>query len=206
MGLGGFKIGISDSPAWLVAQANTLASLRGWSPFVALQIPYSLADRTPERELLPMARAYDLAVLAWGILEAGELTGKYNEPSSEPKRNQQPSARNLKLAETVIQVARERDCSPAQVAINWIRQQQNKSLIIPILGARSLKHIQENLACLNFELTAEELQQLSDASPIDLGFPRSFLEDDFVRGLIFGDTLDRIDYRRASLKIPPAGY
>jgi aryl-alcohol dehydrogenase-like predicted oxidoreductase len=104
-------VGILDSPAWLVAHANTLASLRGWSPFVALQIPFSLADRAPERELLPMAHAFDLAVLAWGILEAGELTGKYNEPSSEPKRNQQPSARNLKLAETVIQVARERGCS-----------------------------------------------------------------------------------------------
>ncbi|OGO70377.1 MAG: aldo/keto reductase [Chloroflexi bacterium RBG_19FT_COMBO_56_12] len=189
-------VGISDTPAWLVAQANTLASMRGWSPFVALQIPYSLADRSPERELLPMAHAFDLAVLAWGVLEAGELTGKYNQPTSEPKRNQQPSARNLKLAETVIQVARERGCSPAQLAINWVRQQQDKSLIIPILGARSLKHIQENLACLNYVLTGEELQQLSDASPIDLGFPRSFLEDDFVRGLIFGDTLGRIDHRR----------
>src|SRR3990172_7866875 len=133
-------VGISDTPAWLVAQANTLASMRGWSPFVALQIPYSLADRSPERELLPMAHAFDLAVLAWGVLEAGELTGKYNQPGDEPRRNQQASPRNLALAETVARIASERGCSAAQVAINWVRQQRSESQIIPILGARSLKH------------------------------------------------------------------
>jgi aryl-alcohol dehydrogenase-like predicted oxidoreductase len=185
--------GISDTPAWVVAQANTLASLRGWAPFVGLQIPYSLADRAPERELLPMARALGLAVLAWGVLEAGELTGKYNQPTEEPKRNRRASEKNLSLAEVVGQVAAERGRSPAQVAINWVRQQQNKSLIIPVVGARSLKHIQDNLACVEFELAPEELDRLSAASPIDLGFPRTFLESDHVRGLLFGETYGRID-------------
>jgi aryl-alcohol dehydrogenase-like predicted oxidoreductase len=186
-------LGASDTPAWVVARASTLAELRGWVPFVALQIPYSLADRSPERELLPMAKSLGLAVLAWGVLEAGELTGKYNQPGEEPRRNQQASPRNLALAETITRIASQLGRSPAQVAINWVRQQRAESQIIPIIGARSLNHIQDNLACLEFELTPEELRELSEASPIDLGFPRDFLEGDGVRRLIFGDTLDRLD-------------
>jgi aryl-alcohol dehydrogenase-like predicted oxidoreductase len=188
-------VGASDTPAWVVSRANAIADLRGWAPFIGLQIPYSLADRSPERELLPMAKALELAVLAWGVLEAGELTGKYNQPGDEPRRNKEPSARNIALAETVTRIAAQRGCSPAQVAINWVRQQRAESQIIPIIGARSLKHIQDNLACLEFDLTDEELRQLSNASPIDLGFPRNFLQDDGVRRLIFGNTLDRLDLR-----------
>ena len=70
-------VGISDTPAWVVAQANTLADLRGWSRFVGLQIRYSLADRAAERDLLPMARSLDIAVTPWSVLGAGVLTGKY---------------------------------------------------------------------------------------------------------------------------------
>jgi aryl-alcohol dehydrogenase-like predicted oxidoreductase len=180
--------GISDSPAWIISQANTLAGLRGWSPFVGVQVPYSLSDRGVEREILPMARAFGLAVLAWGVLEAGELTGKYNQPSDEPRRNSRPSPKNLKLAEAVVDIAKRRGCLPAQVAINWVRQQGDQPQIIPILGSRSLKHLEENLRCLDSDLSREELQLLSEASPIELGFPRDFLESDNVRGLVFGDT------------------
>lgn len=79
-------VGISDTPAWVVAQANTLAEPRGWSRFIGLQVPYSLAERTPERDLLPMARAFDMSVLAWGAIGQGALTGKYNRQTAEPKR------------------------------------------------------------------------------------------------------------------------
>jgi aryl-alcohol dehydrogenase-like predicted oxidoreductase len=185
-------VGASDTPAWVISQANTLATLRGWSPFVGIQIPYSLADRAPERELLSMARALDLAVLAWGVLEAGELTGKYNQPSDEPKRNQRATPKNLKLAEAVNEIARERGRTQAQIAINWVRQQQ-LAQIIPILGARSEAHIRDNLACLECELSEEEIRRLSAASPIDLSFPRSFLESDNVRDLLFGETYDKVD-------------
>ncbi len=75
-------VGISDTPAWVIAKANMLAELRGWSRFVALQLPYSLADRAPERDLLPMAHAEDLAVAAWGVLEGGTLTGKYRDKAA----------------------------------------------------------------------------------------------------------------------------
>jgi aryl-alcohol dehydrogenase-like predicted oxidoreductase len=80
-------VGISDAPAWWIAQANTLAQLRGWSPFVGLQIEYSLIERTVERELIPMAKAMNLGLLAWSPLSRGILTGKYHgHGSSEQGR------------------------------------------------------------------------------------------------------------------------
>ena len=188
-------IGISDTPAWVVAQANTLADLRGWSRFVALQVPYSLADRAVERESLPMAQAFEMAVTPWGLLEGGELTGKYNKPTSEPKRSKDTSDANKALAEVVMQVAAEIERTPSQVAINWVRQQP-RNLMIPVLGARTEAQMDDNLACLEFELTAEQMKRLSDASPINLGFPRSFLESDNVRGLVFGDMAGKIDNHR----------
>ncbi len=191
--------GLSDSPAWIVAQANTLADLRGWSPFVAVQAPYSLRDRGLERELLPMARALGLSVMPWGLLEAGELTGKYNEPSDEPKRNRRADPTNLELATVLRAVAAEAGRSASQVAINWVRQQQDATHapLIPIIGARSLAHIVDNLGSVDFTLTPEQLARLSAASPISLGYPRSFTESDGIRNLIFGETLGRLDNHRA---------
>src|SRR6185436_12494134 len=112
-------VGISDTPAWVIARANMLADLRGWSPFVGLQAPYSLADRSLERELLPMARALELAVTPWGLLEGGELTGKYSAPAAEPRRSSTADPANIALGEVVNSVAVEIGRSPSQVAINW---------------------------------------------------------------------------------------
>lgn len=189
-------VGISDTPAWVVAQANAIAEMRGWSRFIALQLPYSLADRTPERDLLPMAKALDMAVTPWGLLEGGELTGKYNQPSDEPKRYEGAGKKALSLAETIMNMAAVIGRSPAQIAINWVRQQQAKSLIIPILGARTEAQMRDNLACLEWELTPEQLAALTQHSPIDLGFPHSFLSSEHVRGLIFGQTFSQIDNHR----------
>jgi aryl-alcohol dehydrogenase-like predicted oxidoreductase len=184
-------VGISDAPAWVVSQANMLADLRGWSRFVAYQGEYSLASRAPERDILPMASALDMAFLAWGALEGGELTGKYNSPTNEPKRSKDTNERIKSIASVLMKVAREIGRTPSQVAINWTRQQPYH--MIPIIGARSEKQLKDNLGCLNFELTAEQIHHLNEASPIDLGFPHSFLGSDHVHGLIFGETFAQID-------------
>jgi aryl-alcohol dehydrogenase-like predicted oxidoreductase len=184
-------VGISDTPAWVVSQANTLADLRGWSRFVALQAPFSLADRALERDLIPMAEAHGMSVLAWGVLEGGELTGKYNVPSDEPKRSKDTSERIKNVASVLMDVAKEIGRTPSQVAVNWVRQVSRN--IIPILGARSEKHLLDNLGCLEFELTRDQVERLNEASPIDLGFPHSFLASDHVRGLIFGETFSKIE-------------
>ncbi|MBK7985233.1 MAG: aldo/keto reductase [Candidatus Competibacter sp.] len=199
-------IGISDAPAWIVSRANTLAELRGWSPFVGLQLQYSLIERTPERDLLPMARALDIAVTAWGPLGGGLLTGKYNPEadksvSTDARYTVSPwgqdlmSERNLDIAAAVVELAEEIDRTPSQVAINWIRQQR-RGVIIPILGARKLSQLQDNLAALDFLLSDEQLRRLDAASAIAPGFPHDFLTREGVRQVIYGNTLPSIDNHR----------
>ena len=183
-------VGISDTPAWVVSQANMLAELRGWSRFLAFQGEYSLASRAPERDILPMTKALGLGFLGWGLLEGGELTGKYNSPTTEPKRSKDTSERIKAIADVLMALAKEIGRTPSQVALNWARQSQYR--IIPILGARSLSQLQDNLGCLDFELSAEHIERLNGASPIDLGFPSSFLASDHVHRLIFGETYDKI--------------
>ena len=182
--------GISDTPAWVVSQANTLADLRGWTSFVAYQGDYSLASRAPERDILPMTSALEISFLAWGLLEGGELTGKYNSPSFEPKRSEGTSQRIKNLAATLMDLASDTGRTPSQIALNWARQKPYR--IIPILGARTENQLKDNLGCLDFELTEEQIKCLEEASPIDLGFPHSFLASDHVRGLIFGKTFSQI--------------
>jgi aryl-alcohol dehydrogenase-like predicted oxidoreductase len=191
-------VGISDSPAWVVSRANTMADFRGWSPFVALQIRYSLLDRTAERDLLPMARALDLAVTPWSVLGAGVLSGKYNRGTPPEKGRAKAGAatveRNLEIAGAVMAVADEIGCTPAQAAISWVRQQPG--VIVPLIGANSLRQLEENLGALDVSLSAAQLARLEQASRIELGFPHDFLTQEFTRDLIYGGTRDRIDAHR----------
>lgn len=184
----------SDTPAWVVSYALARAEDYGWPRPVALQVPYSLLDRGVERAELPMARTHDLAIVPWGLLDGGVLTGKYSQPADGPRRESSVSARELAAGEAVAAIARETGRTPAQVAINWVRQQPGN--IIPILGARSVAQVQENLACLEFRLSEEQMERLNAIAEFKPGFPNSFLHSDHVRGLIFGETFQRLDNHR----------
>jgi aryl-alcohol dehydrogenase-like predicted oxidoreductase len=184
-------VGVSDTPAWVVAQAVTLADLRGWSRFVGLQLPYSLADRDAERELLPMASSLGLTVTAWGVLEGGALTGKYLADDERTRRYEAASERVNALAREVIAVADEIGSTATQVATAWVRAQPWP--IVPILGARSETQLRESLGVLELELGPGHVERLSRATGFRRGFPREFLEGDGVRSLIFGDTFERIE-------------
>jgi len=194
-------IGISDTPAWIISQANTLADLRGWSRFVGLQTQYSLVQRTPERDLLPMACALDIGVTAWGALGTSLLSGKYTSGQKVTEKGRLDiwgadfNEKERTIAETVQHIADEIGTHPAQVALNWVRQQPG--VVIPLLGARKLSQIENNLGCLDFELTAEHMQKLNDVSQIELGFPHDFLNSDEVKGLVYGGTLPSIQNHRA---------
>ncbi len=192
-------VGLSDTPAWVVSRAVSIAELRGWTPLAGVQAPWSLADRDVERELLPMASALDLAFTPWGLLSEGELTGKYLRQPDGPTRNraEEVSQRVNQLAKEVVAVAEEVGRSSAEVAIDWIRQQRHGCAVVPILGARSAEQLRANLGCLDFQLEPDHLDRLTAASGFQLGFPRSFLEGDHVRGLIFGTTFDRIANHRS---------
>jgi aryl-alcohol dehydrogenase-like predicted oxidoreductase len=188
-------IGLSDTPAWVVSQAVALTELRGWSRPVAVQAPYSLADRDVERELLPMAQSLGLSFTAWGTLEGGALTGKYLEDDAEPRRYDGVGQKTNELAREVLAVADELGATSSQVAIAWVRAQPWSA--IPIVGARSEAQLRDNLGALELELPEESVERLSAATGFQLGFPRDFLESDDVRGLIFGDTFELIDDPRA---------
>lgn len=190
-------VGISDTPAWIVSQANTLAALRGWTPFVALQIQYSLLERTVERDLMPMARAFDLAVTPWGILGGGVLTGKYNLGQGKGGRVEVMDGvtkQRLAMAAKVLKTAEKTGCTPTQVALNWVRQQPG--LIIPIIGARTVKQAKDNLGALDHSLTSGQLATLDKASRIEPGFPHDFLARENIRDIIFGGTQDMVDNHR----------
>jgi aryl-alcohol dehydrogenase-like predicted oxidoreductase len=169
-------VGVSDTPAWEVSRANTLAELRGWSPFVGLQIRYSLLDRAAERELLPMAKALDLAVTPWDTLGSGVLTGKYNadpETAGRAALRGRGASRDLGIAGEVVKVAGELGCTPAQVALAWVRRRPG--VIVPLVGARTREQLDDNLGCLRVELDTEHAARLDEASRIELGFPHEFL-------------------------------
>jgi aryl-alcohol dehydrogenase-like predicted oxidoreductase len=185
-------VGVSDTPAWIVAQANTLAALRGWTPFVGLQVEYSLVARDVERELLPMARAFGLAVTPWSPLGGGVLSGKYNASRSAGGRlANQADERTLSIAAGVAQVAEETGRSPAQVALAWLRSQSQA--IIPIIGSRQVDQFRDNLGCLDVQLTDEQVRRLDILSRPSLGFPHDFLASEGVRRLIYGEIFDLID-------------
>ena len=182
-------VGISDSPAWVAARANTLAELRGWSPFVALQVPYSLSGREPERELLPMAAALGLAVTPWGVLEAGALTGKPAAERRWPEDGTSPTTERVVAA--LREVAAQVGATPAQVAIAW-HLGRSAPTIVPIVAARRAAQIVDNLGAAAVELGDEHRALLEAAGRPQLGFPRSFLESENVRGLIYGSTFAAI--------------
>ncbi len=188
-------VGISDTPAWVVSRAVAIAEVRGWTRPSAIQLPYSLASRDGERELFPMAAASGLAVLAWGNLGGGVLTGKYGDDGAGARRygDHTPDARRARIIELVREIAAAADATPSQVAIAWVLAQRRKANLIPILGARSAGQLEENLGALEIELAEGALAKLDEATAIPLGFPSTFLADDEVIHLIFGDTRQLIE-------------
>jgi aryl-alcohol dehydrogenase-like predicted oxidoreductase len=192
-------VGISDAPAWWIAQANTLAELRGWSPFIALQIEYSLAERTVERELIPMAKALKLGVTAWSPLAGGLLTGKYYGGSKSEgdrltgdamKQFMPEEQRSAMIVAALKTTAEQCGRSVAQVALAWLRHRAVP--VIPIIGARKLSQFSDNLASLEVTLSADQLRSLDESSRIELGFPHDFYTKEMVRTFVYGGARDKI--------------
>jgi aryl-alcohol dehydrogenase-like predicted oxidoreductase len=192
-------IGISDAPAWWVAQANTLAELRGWTQFIGLQIEYSLAERTVERELIPMAKAFNIGLVAWSPLAGGLLSGKYHggaggkdgRYSNEMgKAFQRTGERPDRIVAAVQKVSQQVGRSAAQVALAWLRYRDIP--IIPIIGARRMDQLRDNLASLELNLTAEQISALNQASAIEMGFPQEFYDNELVKAFAYGGLRDKI--------------
>ena len=189
-------LGISDAPAWVISRANALAEARGWTPFSALQSQYSLVERNAERELLPMSVNLDITFTAWGALGSGLLTGKYNDdPSGGGGRIADSGGlddRKLAVAREVVAVAAEVGASPSQVALTWVRHRS--ATMIPVVGARKVSQLKDNLACVDVELSAEQQDRLDAASAIELGFPYDFIRGG--RSAFMGPVTEQVDDHR----------
>jgi aryl-alcohol dehydrogenase-like predicted oxidoreductase len=192
---------VSDAPAWIAAEANTIARLRGWTPFYALQVEWNLIERTVERDLVPMARAFDLPITPWSPLAGGVLTGKYRNghsngdaSSGRGGRTEQVNERSNATVDTVVAIAREVGASPAQIALAWLLAQGRD--VFPILGARKLEQFSDNIAALDITLGDEHLARLSAASAVAPGFPHDFLaaiQADKLPGKLFGVPAERVE-------------
>jgi aryl-alcohol dehydrogenase-like predicted oxidoreductase len=173
-------IGFSDTPAWKVAQAQTLARLRGWAPLVALQIEYSLLERTVEGELIPMALEMGLGVTPWSPLKGGVLSGKYTRENAASVKADRGERVTQNLGEKVyaildelIAIAKELNATPASVALAWV--QGRPGVAATIIGARRMDQLDQNLAALDLKLTADQIARLDKLSKPTLGFPMQFL-------------------------------
>jgi len=194
-------VGISDAPAWVIAKSNTLAELRGWTRYVGLQIEYNLLERTVERELVPVAKDQGMTVLAWSPLRSGMLTGKYLPENEEAHRDGRLNTEMMKGFATVdgpsmrtvrevVALAEEMGITPAQIALAWLRHRSVP--VIPIIGARKLTQLEDNLKSLEVAFSPEQLRRLDEVSAVPMGFPHDFLATDMVRGFTFGGLRDRI--------------
>jgi aryl-alcohol dehydrogenase-like predicted oxidoreductase len=177
-------VGVSDTPAWWVARANAIAEERGWTPFVAYQGRYSALDREAEREILPMVTALDMSFAAWGVLGSGLLSGKYATGTPDGRLSQQGAVdtreTTRQVVDTVGEVADEVGATPSQIAWRWA---MDRPTVIPIIGARTLHQMKDNLAALDLHLTADQTARLDKAGAIKHGFPYDMIRrHDFMFG------------------------
>ena len=187
-------LGVANTPAWIVSRCNMLAEWRGRAPFVGLQVRYNLADRSADRELLPMARALDLGVVGCSSLNGGQLAGSHRnsrssrlDPVVAIYKIDQDSAM---VAEVLDTVAGETGYTAAQVALAWVRDRG----VIPVIGARTSGQITENLGALEVSLSVDQVDRLTKASAIELGYPHDYLR--LTREATFAGMYERIDRHR----------
>ena len=185
--------GLSNFPAWRVATAATLADLRGWLPIAAIEVDYSLLQRTTERELLPMAAAMGLGVLGYSPLAGGLLTAKYRNGEkgrmTELKAGAEATARQATLLDVVIAVAAEVQSDPAKVSLAWVSAKG----VIPILGANTRLQLDANLGASPVRLDADQIARLDAASAVPAGYPHELLGSQAVRAMSTGNRWDQID-------------
>jgi aryl-alcohol dehydrogenase-like predicted oxidoreductase len=173
-------LGFSDTPSWRVAQAQTIAQFRGWSPLIALQIELSLLERTVEGELLPMAEAMGLGVTPWSPLKGGVLTGKYtraNAGKQEPGRGEWVTGSLTEQAFTIVdelvRVAKANSTTPSRVALAWTLSRPG--VASPIIGARTMDQLRDNLGALDVHLSPADIAALDKVSAVRQAFPHDFL-------------------------------
>jgi aryl-alcohol dehydrogenase-like predicted oxidoreductase len=173
-------LGVSDTPAWKIVEANLTARFRGWSAFVGLQIEYSLLERTVEQDLVPMAGEFGLGITPWSPLKNGALSGKYTRRNDGQHKADRGAILDGFLNEKAYEVvdeleiiAKAHETTVASVALAWVHAQPAVTSII--IGARRLSQLDDNVRAVDVNLTAEELARLNALTEPTFGFPESML-------------------------------
>ena len=190
-------IGLSDTPAWIVSEGQAIARMRGWTPVSAIQIHYNLVERTSEADMIPMAEHHNITPLAWSPLAGGVLAGKYSMEDLEKEDDGggrksmsqsmgQLNERSIGIGNKVKEIAQEIGRSPSQVSLNWLLQQPGGT--IPIVGARKLSHVEDNLQAVGFTLTSEQINRLNEVSNYKPPFPHNFLTPQLIDSMVDGET------------------
>jgi aryl-alcohol dehydrogenase-like predicted oxidoreductase len=184
-------LGVSDTPAWKIVEANLIARFRGWSSFIGLQIEYSLLERTVEQELVPMAGEFGLGITPWSPLKSGVLSGKYTRRNDGQHKADRGALVDSFLTEQTYAVvdeleiiAKAHETTVAGVALAWVHAQPAVASII--IGARRLSQLDDNVGAVDVHLTAEELARLDALTEPTLGFPHNMLAR--APGMIGGGT------------------
>ena len=184
-------VGFSDTPAWMVAQAQTMARLRAWTPLVALQIEYSLLERSVEGELVPAAQHLGLGITPWGALASGALSGKYTranhgtlQAGRGPWTMDRLTEKNYDLIDALIAIGQKNGATAAQVALAWLQGKPGVASII--VGARTVRQLEDNLGAVSVTLSAEDRATLDVLTKPQLAFPYDFCEG--FGGFAYGST------------------
>jgi aryl-alcohol dehydrogenase-like predicted oxidoreductase len=187
---------ISDTAAWRVSAANTYAKVKGMQAFAALQIEYSLLQRSADHDLIPMAKHYGMTLAPWAPLAGGALTGKYlkGDKGRIGEGSVRLNERAQNITKEVMAIADEVGTTAGNVALQWTRQQGIEC--IPIVGATKLSQLQENLGVINIQLSPTHMERLETISAIPQVFPNTFFKEDGVRMATMGGFYDKIDGRR----------
>jgi aryl-alcohol dehydrogenase-like predicted oxidoreductase len=186
-------IGFSDTPAWYLARAQTMAEFRGWSPVIALQIEYSLLQRTVEGELIPAAMELGMGVTPWSPLASGALSGKYSRTRRDADEGGRQWVANklddraYTILDVLEAVAREHSTTVARVALSWV--QSRPGVTSTIIGARTMQQLHDNVGALEVNLTDDQVDRIDEVSKPTLNFPHDFLlrAGSFMQG---GATID----------------
>jgi len=162
-------VGISDTPAWEVSRCNTIAEHFGWTPFIAYQGRHNIGERSMEREIMPMCQKMGIGITSWSVLGAGKYAGRIPRDGTHKGMSEQ----DYQINDAVNSIAEEIGRTPTQVVLNWELQQPG--IVSPVLGVRSMAHLDEQLHALDFCLTEDQLETLNAAAHCDLGFPLDFI-------------------------------
>ncbi len=211
-------LGVSDTQAWKIAEANLTARFRGWSSFIGLQIENSLLQRTVEQELVPMAGEFGLGITPWSPLAGGALSGKYTRSNAGKNKSDRAALvegflneKTYAVVDELEIIAKAHETNVASAALAWLHAQPAVTSII--IGARRLSQFEDNVRALDVNLTAEELARLNEVTEPTLGFPQSMLP--MVPSIINGGTTvngvsaptsDYVMPKRRQALLKPSGW